>query len=162
DNREPARHWFAAQGLLARIECRTDSKGRVPVRQRLIRTPLMRLRERIPWLFARVAFAEVSPFGVTNLANTNVEAIDGRLFIGYDAGRPPEVDAETLEHLAPVGSNGEWFQAMPVLFEPMVSVAAHPASALDENALYFVNYTPVPSPDGQAQVSLARWPLDGP
>ena len=161
DNRAPASHWFAAQGLLCRIDCTPDSKGRITVRQRLIRTPLMRLREKVPWLFARVAFAELSPFGVTNLANTNVEAIDGRLFIGYDAGRPVEVDAQTMEYLTPVGANGEWFQTMPGLFEPMVSVAAHPAAAHDENALYFVNYTPVPAPDGQAQVSLARWPLEG-
>ena len=31
---------------------------------------------------------ELSPFGVTNLANTNLTAIEGRLFVGYDAGRP--------------------------------------------------------------------------
>ncbi len=162
DNRAPARHWFAAQGLLCRVGLVPDRHGRLAVRQRLIRTPLMRLRERVPWLFAKVAFAEVSPFGVTNLANTNVEAIDGRLFIGYDAGRPVEVDAETMEHLTPVGATGEWFQAMPGLFEPMISVAAHPGAAHDEGALYFVNYTPVPSPDGESQVHVARWPLDGP
>lgn len=162
DNRAPARHWFAASGLLCRINCRPDSKGRIEVRQRLIRTPLIRIREKAPWLFARVAFAELSPFGVTNQANTNVEAIDGRLFIGYDAGRPIEVDAQTMQYVTPVGSNGEWFQAMPGVYEPMVSVAAHPAAAHDEQALYFANYTPVPSPKGEAQVSLARWPLEGP
>jgi carotenoid cleavage dioxygenase-like enzyme len=162
DNRKPARHWFAASGLLCRVSCRPDSRGRIEVRQRLIRTPLMRIREKVPWLFARVAFAELSPFGVTNQANTNVEPIDGRLFIGYDAGRPIEVDGQTMQYLTPVGSNGEWFQAMPGIYEPMVSVAAHPASALDEHALYFVNYTPVPSPSGEPQVSIARWALDGP
>jgi carotenoid cleavage dioxygenase-like enzyme len=162
DKREPGGHWFGAPGLLCRIECTPDAYGRIAVRQRHVRTPLLALRERVPWLFARVAFAEVSPFGLTNLANTNVEPIEDRLFVGYDAGRPVEVDPETLGFLTPVGSNREWFQALPGLYEPMVAVAAHPAAAPDEPALYFVNYTPVPSPDGRPQVHLARWPLDGP
>lgn len=162
DKRAPGGHWFGERGLLCRIDCTPDAYGRIPVRQRLIRTPLLRLRDRLPWLFTKVAFAEVSPFGVTNLANTNVDVIEDRLFVGYDAGRPIEVDPDTLAHLTPVGSNAEWFQAIPGLFEPMISVAAHPAAAPDEPALYFVNYTPVPGPDGAAQVHLARWSLDGP
>ena len=161
DKREPGGHWFGEPGLLCRIDLDPDAYGRIPVRQRLIRTPLMRLRQRLPWLFAKVAFAEVSPFGVTNMANTNVDVIDDRLFVGYDAGRPVEVDPDTLAHLTPVGSNAEWFQAMPGLFEPMISVAAHPAMAPEEPALYFVNYSPVPAPDGTTQVHLARWGLDG-
>lgn len=162
DKREPGGHWFGEPGLLCRIDLTPDAYGRIPVRQRLIRTPLMRLRRRLPWLFAKVAFAEVSPFGVTNLANTNVEVIEDRLFVGYDAGRPIEVDPDSLTYLTPVGSNAEWFQAMPGLYEPMVSVAAHPASAPDEPALYFVNYSPVPAPDGSTQIHLARWGLEGP
>ena len=162
DKRAPGGHWFGERGLLCRIECTPDAYGRIPVRQRLIRTPLLRLRERLPWLFAKVAFAEVSPFGVTNFANTNVDVIEDRLFVGYDAGRPLEVDPDSLSYVTAVGSNAEWFQAMPGLYEPMISVAAHPAAAHDEPALYFVNYSPVPSPDGGTQVHVARWTLDGP
>lgn len=162
DKRRPGGHWFGERGLLCRIECRPDRHGRLGVRQRLVRTRLMALRDRLPWLFGRVAFAEVSPFGVTNQANTNVQPIAGRLFVGYDAGRPVEVDPTSLATLTPVGANGEWFQALPGLLEPMISVAAHPAPADDEGALYFVNYSPVPAPDGQPQVHLVRWPLDGP
>ena len=161
DKRAPGGHWFGERGLLCRIECTPDAYGRIPVRQRLIRTPLLRLRDRMPWLFGKVAFAEVSPFGVTNFANTNVEVFEDRLFVGYDAGRPIEVDPDSLSYLTPVGANGEWFQAMPGLYEPMISVAAHPAAAHDEPALYFVNYSPVPAPDGSTQVHLARWALDG-
>lgn len=162
DKRAPGGHWFAEAGLLCRIECRPDAYGRIAVRQRLVDTPLLRLRRRLPWLFRKVAFAEVSPLGMTNLANTNVEPIDDRLFIGYDAGRPVEVDPETLAHITPVGANDEWFQALPGLVEPMVAVAAHPAAAHDEGALYFVNYTPVPSADGKPVAFVARWGLDGP
>lgn len=161
DKRRPGGHWFGAPGLLCRIEGRPDTRGRIVVRQRLVRTRLLRLRERLPWLFASVAFTEVSPFGVTNLANTNVEPIADRLFLGYDAGRPIEVDPESLEVLSAVGSNREWFQALPGLVEPMVAVAAHPAADPDEHTLYFVNYTPVPGPGGPVAY-LARWRLDGP
>lgn len=161
DKREPRGHWFDAPGLLCRIELSPDRAGRIPVRQRRVRTRVLRIREKLPFLFRNLAFAELSPFGVTNLANTNVEQIDGRLFVGYDAGRPVEVDPVSLDVLTPVGSNGEWFQAMPGVLEPMIAVAAHPAADHDENALYFVNSTPVPSASGPTAF-VARWRLDGP
>lgn len=159
DKREPGGHWFGEHGLLCRIDCVTDGRGRVPVALRLIDTPVARLRARFPSLFRKVEFAEMSPFGVTNMANTNVQPLDGRLFVGYDAGRPVEVDPVTLRFITPVGSNGEWLQSVPGLLEPLVSVAAHPAPAYEEHALYFVNYAPFP---GARHPSIARWPLNGP
>ncbi|MFA9563536.1 MAG: carotenoid oxygenase family protein [Acidimicrobiales bacterium] len=161
DKRAPGGHWFGAHGLLCRIDLAPLADGRIRVRHRRVRTPLARVREWFPFLFATVAFMELSPLGVSNLANTNVQPIDGRLFVGYDAGRPVEVDPETLDVLSAVGSNGEWFQAAPGLYEPLVSVAAHPAPDHDEPALYFVNYSPVPSTDGAPEVYLARWDLAG-
>jgi all-trans-8'-apo-beta-carotenal 15,15'-oxygenase len=161
DNRAPGGHWFAEPGMVCRIDCRPDVGGRVQVRSERVRTPLLRLRERLPWLFRTVAFAEVSPFGMTNMANTNVDGIEGRLFIGYDAGRPIEIDPDTLDYLTPVGGNDEWFQALPGLFEPMVAVAAHPAADPEDRAIYFVNYSPVPSEGGSPTVLVARWDLDG-
>lgn len=158
DKREPGGHWFGEWGLLHRIECRPDPSGRVPVRARRVATRVERLQRRYPRLFRRVAFAQVSPFGVSNLANTNVQAIDGRLFVGYDAGRPIEVDPETLEVLTPVGSNREWDQVLPGTLEPMIPVAAHPAPAFEERALYFVNWSPMPG----LPTSVARWGLNGP
>lgn len=158
DKRAPGGHWFGEWGLLHRIRCTPDPSGRIGVRARRVSTRLERLQQRFPRLFAQVSFAQVSPFGVSNLANTNVQAIDGRLFIGYDAGRPLEVDPVTLEVLTPVGSNREWTQMFPGPLEPMVPVAAHPAPAFEERALYFVNYSPMPG----TPTSLARWGLAGP
>lgn len=158
DKREPGGHWFGEHGIVHRIDCRPRVDGRIATRAKRVATPIERLRRRYPKLFKRWQFVEVSPFGVTNLANTNVQAIDGRLFIGYDAGRPVEIDPETLEYLTPVGANDEWYQASPAVLEPLVSVAAHPAPAFDERALYFVNYSPLP---GGGRF-LARWGLTGP
>jgi carotenoid cleavage dioxygenase-like enzyme len=70
---------------------------------------------------------ELSPFGITNLANTNVQVLDDRLFVGYDVGRQLEVDPDTLDYITPVGRTDEWLQALPGLLEPLIPVAAHPA-----------------------------------
>ncbi len=158
DKRSPGGHWFAEWGLVHRIGCRPGPDGRIPVTARRVSTPVERLQRRFPKLFRRVGFAEASPFGVSNLGNTNLQSIDGRLFVGYDAGRPLEIDPVTLEVLTPVGANGEWCQMFPGLLEPMVTVAAHPAPAFEERALYFVNYSPMPG----TPTYLARWGLSGP
>lgn len=162
DKRRPGGHWFGEQGLLAKIHLRTDADGRVKVEHRRIATTVDGLRRRFPRLFTKLAFMEVSPFGITNFANTNVEPIDGRLFVGYDAGRPVEVDPDTLAFLTPVGANDEWLQAAPGLVEPLCAVAAHPAADHDERTLYFVNYNQVAPPGVAAETYLARWRLDGP
>ena len=127
DKRRPGGHWFAEHGLIEKIHRRPDADGRIRVTHRRVNTPLNRIRRWLPRLFATVKFMELSPFGVTNMANTNVQPMDGRLFVGYDAGRPIEVDPETLAYVTPVGASDEWMQALPGLLEPLCSVAAHPA-----------------------------------
>lgn len=159
DKRSPSGHWFAEQGTLCRIDTRPGADGSIGVALRRIRTPLSRVRDRFPWLFRRVNFIEISPFGISNLANTNVAHVDGRMFIGYDGGRPIEVDPHTLEYVTPVGANGEWFQAGPALWEPPISVAAHPGVDAESHEMYFVNYSPLPI---GREVHLARWDLEGP
>jgi carotenoid cleavage dioxygenase-like enzyme len=162
DKRAPGGHWFGEAGILEQIRLVPDPHGRIAVRHRVIDTPVQRLKRRLGFLFRTVAFLEMSPFGVTNLANTNVQSIEGRLFVGYDAGRPIEVDPETLRFITPVGTNAEWLQGAPGLFEPLCAVAAHPAPDIDERALYFVNYTQIAPPGVPKETWLARWPLDGP
>ena len=162
DKRGPGGHWLVEHGLLQKVDLVPDRDGRIVVRHRSIRTPVARLRRRLPWLFKRLEFMELSPFGVSNLANTNVQGIDGRLFVGYDAGRPVEVDPETLAFVTFVGHNDEWLQAAPGVLEPLCAVAAHPAPDLDERALWFVNYSQVALPGDPKETWIARWGLDGP
>ncbi|MDQ2677274.1 MAG: carotenoid oxygenase family protein [Actinomycetota bacterium] len=162
DKRRPGGHWFGEPGLLARITMRPDPAGRIAVRHRVIDTPVVRLRRRLPFLFGRVAFMELSPFGVTNYANTNVDTIDGRLFVGYDAGRPVEVDPATMRYVTAVGGNDEWLQAVPGLLEPLCAVAAHPAVDVDDGCMYFLNYTQLAPPGVAAEAHLASWDLEGP
>jgi len=159
DKRRPGGHWFSEQGLLCKVHLIPDRTGRIMVQHRRIRTPLDRIRRRLPGLFKTLSFMEISPFGVSNLANTNVQPIDDRLFIGYDAGRPIEVDPETMKYVTAVGANDEWLQGMPGILEPGIQVAAHPAPDYDDHRLWFVNYSPIPV---DREVYIAAWDLDGP
>ncbi len=65
-----------------------------------------------------------------------------RLLITYDAGRPYEIDLETLEVVTPVGAMTEW-QAEVLNprypFNPILS-AAHPAFDTYKHQLFTVNY----------------------
>lgn len=162
DKRVPGGHWFNQHGLLQKIHLRPGPDGRIRVQHRRIATRLERIRRRVPWLFRTLDFMEVSPFGVTNMANTGVCPIDDRLFIGYDAGRPVEVDPETMRFVTVVGSNEEWLQSLPGTLEPLCAVAAHPAPDHDEHAIYFVNYDQATAPGSVPETHLARWALDGP
>jgi carotenoid cleavage dioxygenase-like enzyme len=78
DKRAPGGHWFAEQGLVQKTHLVPDADGRILVEHRVVRTPVACLRERFGFLFKRLQFMELSPFGVSNLANTNVQGIDGR------------------------------------------------------------------------------------
>ena len=162
DKRAPGGHWFGEQGLVERIRMRPDGAGRVVVEHPRGATTRDPLPAPQPRGLAKVKFMELSPFGVSNLANTNIAAIEGRLFVGYDAGRPVELDADTLEFLTPVGANEEWLQSAPGLLEPLCAIAAHPAVDVEESAMYFVNYSQLNAPGTERETWLARWDLHGP
>lgn len=66
----------------------------------------------------------------------------GRLLVTYDAGRPYELDTETLEVVTPVGSNQEWQAEVnkpPFPFKPILSTA-HPAFDAYAGEMFTVNY----------------------
>lgn len=161
DKRRPGGHWFGAHGLVQKIHCRPGPDGRILVEHRLVDTPVKRMRDRLPILFRQIAFMEVSPLGITNFANTNVQPIGDRMFIGYDAGRPVEIDPETLDFVTFVGANDEWLQSGPGALEPLCAVAAHPAPDFEEQRLYFVNYDQITPPGESGETHLARWDLHG-
>jgi len=162
DKRSPGGHWFGAHGLVEKIHLTLDADGRLLVEHRRVDTPLNRIRRRLPFLFKQIQFMEISPFGITNAANTNVQPIDDRLFVGFDGGRPLEIDPESLEYLTPVGANSEWLQAAPGILEPLCAVAAHPAPDFDEHRLYFINYNQIAPPGTAPATTVARWDMEGP
>jgi carotenoid cleavage dioxygenase-like enzyme len=68
--------------------------------------------------------------------------LNERLLVTYDAGRPYEIDTETLELVTPVGSIKEW-QAEVIKpqypFSPILSTA-HPAFDTYQHQMFTVNY----------------------
>lgn len=159
DRAAPGGHWFAGQALLSRVDCRPRD-GALRVDFNRVETPLDRIRRAEPSLFRQKGVLEVSPFGFSNFGNTNVQWLGDRLFLGYDAGRPLEVDPETLELVTPVGRNAEWLQTLPGAVEPMIAVAAHPGADWEEGALYFANYEMIPL-SGERGFRVCRWDLEG-
>lgn len=65
-----------------------------------------------------------------------------RLLVTYDAGRPYEIDTETLEAVTPVGANSEWRPEMEGLKFPFPSVlsSAHPVFDAHTGEMFTVNY----------------------
>src|SRR3954453_11817930 len=61
DKRRPGGHWFAEPGLLQKFRLRPAADGPIRVEHCLIDTPVDRLRRRLPFLFRKVAFMELSP-----------------------------------------------------------------------------------------------------
>ncbi len=160
DKKEPGGHWLGHHGEIYKIGCQTKN-GKLPVLVKRVNTPLNRLREKLPKLFGNMSALEFSPFGISNLANTNLQVLDGRMFVGYDLGRPIEVDGNTLEFISPVGSNDEWIQGVPAPLEPQISVAAHPAADYENKELYFVNYKLIPDNNGIKETTISHWDLEG-
>lgn len=157
----PGGHWFGSHGIVLKLDLVPSASGHLSVTLRSVQTRVKRLRDRVPMLFRKFQFIEFSPMGVTNMANTNVQSLNGRMFLGYDAGRPIEIDPQSLKVISPVGSNGEWLQNSPGLLEPLCAVAAHPASDVAEGVMYFVNYSQVELPGVSAETYVARWDCEG-
>jgi hypothetical protein len=100
---------------------------------------------------ARISFQ----LGIRNQLNTAFLPIpfspeeSSRLLVTYDAGRPYEIDPETLELITPIGSNQEWQGELDRLTFPIdaakfpfksILSTAHPAFDAIERQMFTVNY----------------------
>jgi carotenoid cleavage dioxygenase-like enzyme len=65
-----------------------------------------------------------------------------RLLVTYDAGRPYEIDTETLEVVTPIGANREWVSELDGLNVPfqLYMSTAHPAFDAYTNQMFTVNF----------------------
>jgi carotenoid cleavage dioxygenase-like enzyme len=100
--------------------------------------------------------------GFRNFPNTAVVALDDRLLLTSDAGRPWEIDPETLELVTPMGRNDEWTGILPSFLGIFVDwvfelhmTTAHPAVDHETQELFTVNYgIPIV---GDTFTNLVRW-----
>lgn len=134
--------------------CRYDFDGRtVRVKTRLARTPdfvadALTRREKAlaAYRFAYAGITRVGLLGTRNFANTAFTPVrfgggPERLLLGYDAGRPVEVDPTSLRVLGPVGAQSTWrAEIFEDLAFPTVLTPAHPAFDPQTDELFTLNY----------------------
>ncbi len=85
--------------------------------------------------------------GVRNQLNTaflkfkTAEDANDRLLVTFDAGRPYEIDTESLAVVTPMGANAEWrhLVSLPMPFGPVLSTA-HPFFDEETKDVFTVNY----------------------
>ncbi|HEU4537712.1 MAG TPA: carotenoid oxygenase family protein, partial [Polyangiaceae bacterium] len=133
-----APNMLTAPGRMLTIDFSSGEPGGVvPVATTTIQNEAWHLRALAPNAFVRSDFAEFSWFGISNLSNTCAipafaASADGqpkegvRLLISYDAGRPIEVNPQTLEYVTPVGRATNYHAAVGSLFGPMIMTTGHP------------------------------------
>lgn len=148
-------------GMIYRLDF--DKKGEVGVKTRLVKSPDYYADKATQsgtkyekYGFRNHGIARFSTsLGLRNQLNTAFlvmkfpQDAHERLLVTYDAGRPYEIDTETLEVVTPVGANKEWrgeldqlrliIDAVKFPFKSILSTA-HPAFDFSTGEMFTVNY----------------------
>ncbi len=96
------------------------------------------------YAFHNAGLTRLGLLGSRNQVNTAFLSLNERLLVTFDAGRPYEIDPETLEVLTPVGANHEWIAAAPPIIArgpfPTFFSVAHPSFDAHADEMFTVNY----------------------
>jgi carotenoid cleavage dioxygenase-like enzyme len=160
---------FNGDGMVYRLDF--NKSGEVWLKSRIVKTPCYFADEATQtdkqyerYKFQNLGLVRFSLLGLRNQLNTGFLPIKSftenteRLLITYDAGRPYEIDTESLEAITPVGSNKEWqseisLSLLPHLrlgfplprfflsfpFPPILTTA-HPGFDKQTGEMFTVNY----------------------
>jgi carotenoid cleavage dioxygenase-like enzyme len=156
---------FIGDGKLLRFTLTPDA---VQLRSRVVKTPCHRFDQAslgASYGFETDGFARMSiKVGFRNFANTAIVALGERLLLTSDAGRPYEIDPESLEVVTAVGWNDEWQGILPSWLEgfvnwvfPLHMTTAHPAVDPHTATLFTVNYGLDLLGSRNADTHLMRW-----
>ena len=165
-------------GAICRLSLEPGARGAAPGRfawqSRSIETPGKRIFNRHPEQFTPGPIGYLSPFGSPNCSNTAPLPWGNRLYTTWDAGRPVELNPETLEFVSEVGHVDSWGGSsipmggvLPFLFS-----TAHPVVDPERHCLWTVKLDPVMEPTFGMRPSVVRydrsdgtqvshWPLEG-
>lgn len=126
-HRENDRHLFAGEGVIIKWNLKAQN-GNIKVHANRLRTWDSFWNGKLPIYNLSKAFfpAVISPLGVSEIANTAVVNMNGRLILTADAGRYWEVDPDTLETITPIGYFDEHIVSVPLAFFPLIANTAHP------------------------------------
>jgi carotenoid cleavage dioxygenase-like enzyme len=159
---------FLGDGKVVRLDFRPDG---VDLRSRVLRPPdhyadLATMGHAAG--FSNLGLARSSlQLGFRCFPNTALVALGDRVLVTSDAGRPWEIDPETLELVTPVGWNHEWKDILPFfvgLFVdwpfPMLMSTAHPGVDHETRELFTINYG-IPLLGDDTFTDLLRWDGQG-
>jgi carotenoid cleavage dioxygenase-like enzyme len=146
--------WLNGDGMVYRLDF--DRKGEVRFKSRLVKPPCHYADKATQpgtkyakYQFSNYGILRFSPFlGSRNELSTGFMPMKfsqdegDRLLVTYDAGRPYEIDMETLEVVTPIGSNAEWRRGAISLNYPLKPVfsTAHPGFDTYTKEMFTVNY----------------------
>ena len=165
-------------GSICRLSLEAGARGAHPGRfawqSRCIQSPGKRLFDRHPEQFRGGPVGYSSPFGPPNSSNTAPLPWGNRLYTTWDAGRPVELNPDTLEFVAEVGHVDSWggsSMEMPGVL-PFLFSTAHPVADPERACLWTVKLDFVMEPTVGMQPSVVRydrhdgtqvrhWPLEG-
>ncbi|HRW36081.1 MAG TPA: carotenoid oxygenase family protein [Aquihabitans sp.] len=154
-------------GAICRLSLEPGARGAAPGRfswqSRTIESPSKRLYDRHPEVFGTGPTGYTSPFGPPNSANTAPLPWGDRLYMTWDAGRPVELDPDTLEFIAEVGHADSWGgSSVPIGgVLPFLLSTAHPVADPERHCLWTVKLDLVLEPTVGMQPSVVRWDRDG-
>lgn len=96
------------------------------------------------YAFHNAGLTRLGILGSRNQINTAFLSLSERLLVTFDAGRPYEINPETLELLTPVGANHEWIAGVPKVIArgpfPTFFSVAHPSFDAHTGEMFTVNY----------------------
>lgn len=126
-HREKERHLFAGEGVIIKWDLKSNN-GKIKVHSKRLKTWDSIWHKILPIYNLSKGFfpAVISPLGVSEIANTAIVNMNGRLILTADAGRYWEVDPVTLDTITPIGYFDEHVVSVPLSFFPMVANTAHP------------------------------------
>jgi len=149
---------YNGDGMVYRLDF-NNSAGGVKFSSALMKTPCyyadLATFSKKKLKFQNLGIVRLSEkLGVRNQLNTAFlpmkfsEEEGYRLLATWDIGRPYEIDPETLELIAPVGSNSEWRPMNPLMADlpfqppfpfPLVQSSAHPCFDFNTKEMFTVN-----------------------
>lgn len=156
---------FVGDGKVLRV---AFEPGRATLRSRVVKTPCHHYDNATLGLghgMQTDGFARMNmQVGFRNFGNTALVALDDRLIATSDAGRPWELDPESLEVATAVGWNHEWTGILPSFVEafvdwvfPLHMTTAHPAVDPHTRELFTVNYGLALLGSASADTHLLVW-----
>jgi carotenoid cleavage dioxygenase-like enzyme len=144
---------FNGDGMIYRLDL--EEEGKVFLKTEIARTPcyyadlaLQKQQNASRYRFYNWGMMRFSPLlGLRNCLNTaflpmlSASGESDRLLVTYDAGRPHEIDPDSLKVITPVGSNREWRSAVPIKqpFGAHLSTA-HPTYDAFTEEMFTINY----------------------